>query len=61
MANMSYCRFQNTGNDLADCYDHIEDDVEELDEYEQRGRAKVIRYCQEILLAEGYDIEDPQD
>jgi hypothetical protein len=26
MANMSYCRFQNTLGDLLDCLDHLRDD-----------------------------------
>ena len=25
MSNMSYCRFQNTVQDLQDCYDNIDD------------------------------------
>ena len=29
MANMSYCRFQNTSNDLADCVNVIEDAIDE--------------------------------
>jgi len=27
MANMSYCRFQNTVNDLQACFDHLFDDL----------------------------------
>jgi hypothetical protein len=26
MANMGYCRFENTYNDLMVCYSHIEDE-----------------------------------
>lgn len=33
MSNMSYCRFQNTSNDLRDCVDAMEEaeDLAELD------------------------------
>lgn len=36
MANMHYCRFQNTHNDLLDCLDALNDEeelTENLDEY----------------------------
>lgn len=29
MANMSYCRFENTSNDLLDCYNAMVDDLDE--------------------------------
>jgi len=28
MANMSYCRFENTVKDLRDCADHIDNQLE---------------------------------
>ena len=35
MSNMSYCRFENTGRDLDDCIDAIENgEIDELNEYE---------------------------
>ena len=40
MANMSYCRFQNTVGDLRDCAEHIHDD--DLSEDEQRARKRLI-------------------
>lgn len=46
MANMSYCRFQNTLPDLKDCYDYIDDD--DLSEEEKRARKKLIKICREI-------------
>lgn len=37
MANMSYCRFQNTVSDLRDCYDHW-DDAESFAELKAQRR-----------------------
>ena len=46
MANMSYCRFQNTLNGLRDCLEHLFDDLS-LDE--QRARDRLIELCREIV------------
>ena len=40
MANMSYCRFENTLTDLQDCYEHMEDD--DLSESEIKARRQLI-------------------
>ena len=43
MANMSYCRFENTANDLQDCIYAIEDgDVSALSSFEIRGAERII-------------------
>ena len=49
MANMSYCRFQNTLNDLKDCYnsDDMWDDSE-LSEEEKKARIRLIQLCYTI-------------
>lgn len=53
MANMSYCRFQNTSIDLDDCVRVLEDtyDFEDLDL--SRDEARAMRYmaslCKEFL------------
>ena len=47
MSNMSYCRFQNTVSDLADCRDHINDD--DLSDDEKRARDTLISVCRDIL------------
>ena len=47
MANMSYCRFQNTLQDLYDCADHILDD--DLSSDEERARRRLVEICQEIV------------
>ena len=46
MANMSYCRFENTVPDFVDCAEHIEDD---LTEREARHRRALIRACAEVF------------
>jgi hypothetical protein len=46
MANLNYCRFENTYNDLYDVYDHLFDD--ELSESEDKYRKRLIKLCREI-------------
>lgn len=50
MANMSYCRFQNTLADLRDCQEHL---FEELSSAEEEARAELVRVCQEIAEMAG--------
>lgn len=47
MANMSYCRFENTLSDLRDCAEHWED--EDLSKSEQKARKQLLELCQDIL------------
>lgn len=47
MSNMSYCRFNNTLDDLMDCYENFSD-IEDLDARELRARKKMIRLCCDI-------------
>lgn len=42
MANMSYCRFENTANDVQDCVRALQDGDLPLSRYE-RGSAKRLR------------------
>lgn len=49
MPNMSYCRFENTYNDLSDCLEHIETPCE--NERDERYRLRFIK-----LLAENIDL-----
>jgi hypothetical protein len=58
MANMSYCRFQNTANDLHDCVDALleeeqlsDDDKMSDDEKEAAQRMRVL--CEEYI--DNYD------
>jgi len=55
MANMSYCRFENTLADLKDCYHHIH---AEVSAEEERARAALIRLCTRIAEEHGDEIAD---
>jgi len=56
MANMGYCRFQNTLSDLQDCNDHL---YEDLSEKEERARTWLVKLCKQI--AEDYWLEEDED
>lgn len=45
MANMGYCRFENTLSDLEDCKDNME---EALGGIEFASRADLIEMCKDI-------------
>ena len=52
MANMSYCRFENTFHDLLDCLENIQEEAENM--RDERYRIRLIE-----LLKENADlIED---
>lgn len=53
MANMSYCRFHNTLQDLRDCEANL---WEDLDGGEFRKRLRLIQLCKEIV-DQAYDEE----
>jgi hypothetical protein len=57
MANMSYCRFENTLSDLRDCYRNI--DNTDLSRTEIAARKQLIELCQ--LIAEVADPELEMD
>jgi len=46
MANMSYCRFQNTLKDLRDCYYNIEDTSLSGEEF--LAREQLLELCKSI-------------
>lgn len=55
MANMSYCRFENTYHDLLDCEDHFGDTPNDdsgednaLSESETKYRNKLVQLCKRI-------------
>jgi len=63
MPNMSYCRFQNTSQDLGDCYRWLgENHYEDLSEDEKDAFTGILKmsfsllqdYSEEIL---GFEIE----
>jgi len=45
---MSYCRFENTLNDLWDCYDHWED-KEDLSKSEIQAREQILELAKKIV------------
>ena len=47
MANMSYCRFENTFNDLIDCFDNIHEEAENM--RDERARKQMIQYLKERI------------
>lgn len=52
MANMSYCRFNNTLNDLEDCKEALEN--EDISSVDEKEKAKaLIQLCREI--ADSFD------
>ena len=54
MGNMSYCRFENTANDLRDCLNAINrGETDELNEYEVQGLRRIIDMANDIV-----DMED---
>ena len=52
MANMSYCRFENTSNDLQDCVDNWELD-EDANDYEKCAKKQIIKLAREIVEMAG--------
>ncbi len=49
MANMSYCRFENTYHDLQDCLEALANEgMDSLSESEKKYAKKLIDTCTEI-------------
>lgn len=68
MANMSYCRFENTSKDMQDCWnalaevDNLKEWFDNLNEYEQRGFRNLMRLSERFTTeiaqeCENWDIE----
>tara|TARA_R100000329_G_scaffold49721_2_gene45794 strand:+ start:1113 stop:1463 length:351 start_codon:yes stop_codon:yes gene_type:complete len=50
MANMSYCRFENTARDLNDCLEAIDNnDMQDMSEHEVQGLENLLETCIEIV------------
>ena len=59
MANMSYCRFENTSRDLEDCIDAIHNGkIYGLNQYERKGLIRLVELATEIVEDLSYDIEE---
>ena len=55
MANMSYCRFENTARDLADCVNAINrGETDELNEYEIDGLKDLLDLAEKIIEDKEY-------
>jgi len=54
MSNMSYCRFENTYNDLRDCYDALDDGIDDLSGTERDCALKLIELCNDIISEHGH-------
>ena len=64
MGNMSYCRFENTANDLADCVSALmRNETEDLNHYELNGLARILELANDIVDMEDYinDILDENE
>jgi hypothetical protein len=64
MSNMSYCRFQNTLQDLRDCRDALQESFDDLSNDEKNAALELISVCKDIAdehyVGEG-DIEDDEE
>jgi hypothetical protein len=60
MANMGYCRFHNTVQDMEDCMEYLYDT--DLSTAEMRERKRFIELCQEVAeeFSDGY-FNDEED
>ena len=56
MANMSYCRFENTLIDLRDCYNNMDDDRLSISEFNKRKQ--LIELCIDIVNEYEYILSD---
>ena len=52
MANMSYCRFENTARDLRDCVYAIEngEHTDDLSSYEKDGLEELLDLCEAMFF-----------
>lgn len=55
--NMSYCRFENTVNDMIDCINNMEID-EYASTYEKRARKEFVELCVQVAKEYGDELED---
>lgn len=56
MANMSYCRFQNTLQDLRVCEENMGSTV--LSDAESRARRRLVKLCKRIVDGYGYFLDE---
>lgn len=64
MSNMSYCRFENTTKDIADCINELDEnnwDIESMiqkasSKYEAASMKRFVRLCKQV--AEDFEDEN---
>jgi hypothetical protein len=64
MANMSYCRYENTLKDLADCLQALRKESEEgsdLSESELSARDQLLALCSTVASVSDQLVQDWQD
>jgi len=64
MANMTYCMFENTLNDLQQVYNAIVNgdvDESELSNTEKRAKGALLDLCIAMVEEAGYNIEKPEE
>ena len=47
MSNMSYCRFRNTLIDLRDCKNHVDEPLDNKDEW--KARQELVKVCKKMV------------
>lgn len=60
MANMSYCRFQNTRSDMEDCMDALREEKRLSGDEAKAGRwmfDDILSFCQDNGIIDSYDGE----
>lgn len=71
MPSMSYCMYENTANEMYQCLDRLEDNLDNPDflssmsEYERDGIIELMRLCKQFAIHEGFlkrleEIEEQQ-
>ena len=56
MGNISYCRFENTLSDLRDCYDHMDESMEDKSNHEKQARKALVNLCCDIALDYAHEV-----
>jgi hypothetical protein len=55
MANLDYCKFENTQDDLQRCW-MLMDETSDLSNSERHARERLIRTCIKVALRHGAEI-----
>ena len=58
--NMSYCRFENTVNDMIDCISNMELD-EYASEHEKRARKRFVELCAQVAKDYSDELEEEDE